>query len=338
MAFNIPDEENEDNLLLNDESDNLLPDDSSEFPFLKSEDDNLVDEDKARAPKEMDAEDLASEADKVEPDELDSSLDEEEPPLKGMAGPETHKPQNTPPSQIDRYRQFLDEYKQLQNKRSNADLVNTLVAAGGKIGQSIAGRYSGQFNPDMSGVQMLQKMAERPVQDFEQKQVVGARQAQLGQAQDDIDPASPKSVLIRKYMKDKLGMDLPDTVSASDAQQLLKLVGKPASGSEHALQVPLVNQQTGAKVTGVWHPVQQKFTNLAGEPLGTEWIRDYRAQSFLDPMSKERLGFSGGTGRTTGTLTGPGVNRPGAPAPSKPGESVELNRNMLTTQQSHQLD
>ena len=129
--------------------------------------------------------------------------------------------------QLDRYQQFLDDYKKLQDQRRKGDLVNGLIAAGGKIGQSMAGKYSGNFVPDQNGNQMLAKMNERPTQDFEQNQVVQGRELQLQSEMSAHDRKSPQSVMVRNYLNQRLGMNLPDTVSASDAQMLMRTVGRP---------------------------------------------------------------------------------------------------------------
>lgn len=273
---------------------------------------------------------------------LSAAIGSPDPSLSAIQSPEAElmasPAPSKAPSRLDQYKDYMEQYKKLQQGRKNSDLVSGLAAAGAQIGQSMAGKYSGQFQPDMSGVQVLNKMAERPVQDFEQGQVVQSRGLQLKGLTDAADPASPQSRLVRQYLNQRLFKDNPlgEDISANDAMMLLKTVGKP--GTEKASQVPLINQKTGEKTTGVWHPIQQTFTDLAGMPLGADYIRDYRAQSFVDPMSHERLGFSGGTGKVTGALTGPGVNR-GVPAAGGPeGKPVELTRNMLTSGQAKQLD
>lgn len=238
-------------------------------------------------------------------------------------------------SPVDRYQQFMDEYKRLQGNRSKSDLVAGLMAAGGQIGQAMAGKYSGQFTPDMSGVNLVQKMGERPVQDFEQGQIVQGRQLGLKSSMDSADPASAKSGLVRDYLNKRLGMSLPETVSADDAMLLMKTMGKPQNTKFS--QLPVTNQNTGEKTMAIFNPTTGTFSSTDGKPMGPEWVRDYRSQSFVDPATQERVGFSGGTGKVTGPLTGPGVNRAAAPE-AEEGESVELSRPMLTAQQSKQLD
>lgn len=243
-----------------------------------------------------------------------------------------------PASSLDRYKQFIDEYKRLQANRSNSDLIAGLAAAGGKIGQSMAGKYSGNFTPDAAGPNLIRQMGERPIQNFEQGLAVQGRGLQLQQEMNSNEPNSPQSIMVRNYLNKTIFKDnpLPNTVSATDAKMLLKTVGRP--NQEKALQVSLVNQQTGEKTTGVWHPIQQMFTDLDGRPLNKDWIKDYRAQTFIDPKTNERTGFSAGTGKVTGPLTGPGVNAPIVGAPTDLNQPIDLNRSFLNAQQAKQVD
>lgn len=249
-------------------------------------------------------------------------------------------PQSSSMSPLERYKSYMEQYKKLQDQQRKGDLVNGLIAAGGKIGQSAAGRYSGNFNPDQAGNQMLAKMNDRPVQQFEQGQIVQNRGLELQANVNSHDPASPQSRLVREYVKTKLGLNLADDVSAADAQMLLKTVGKP--GATHYQQMPMVNQQTGEKIMGSFNPTTNTFQDTAGNILDSRtWVRDYRAQSFIDPKTGERLGFGAGTGKVTGPLTGPGVNAP--IVPQKPGDlssnkPIEINRSFLTAQQAKQVD
>lgn len=131
------------------------------------------------------------------------------------------------PSKLSQYQDYMNQYQQLQNQQRKSDLVNGLIAAGGKVGQSIAGKYSGNFVPDQTGNQMLAKMAERPTQQFELGQAVQGRGMQLQSEMAANDPNSPQSKLVRSYVEKRLGLKLDDDVSASDAQMLLKTVGRP---------------------------------------------------------------------------------------------------------------
>lgn len=247
------------------------------------------------------------------------------------------------PSRLNQFQDMLGQYAALQNQRRKSDLVAGLAAAGAQIGQSMAGKYSGNFKPDMSGVEILQQQANRPVTDFEQAQTVKGREGQLYSQMSAMDPTSPQSKLIRDYLNKRVfnpnheeGKDLPEDVSANDAILLLKTVGRP--GQTKFQQLPVVNQQTGEKTMAVFNPTLGAFTDVSGKPMGPEWVRDYRAQSFPDPSTGERLGFSGGTGQITGPLTGPGVNRPSIPAAGPGQPPVELDRTLLTAQQAKQVD
>jgi hypothetical protein len=243
-----------------------------------------------------------------------------------------------PKSKLDQYQDFMNQYRKLQENRNQSDLVGGLMAAGGKIGQSLAGRASGNFTPDLTGVKLMQEQASRPISDLETQQAVASRGLQLQGMQNSSDPNSPQSKLVRQYLNERMFKDnpLPETVSAADAASIMKMVGKPQA--THLSQLPMVNQETGAKTMAIFNPTTGGFTDVSGQPLGAGWVRDYRSQSFTDPATGERLGFSGGTGKVSGTLTGPGVNRPGAPAAGPGEQTTELTRPMLTAQQGKQLD
>lgn len=149
------------------------------------------------------------------------------------------------PSRLDRYQNFINQYRKLQDQRRNTDLVSGLMAAGGQIGQAMAGKYSGQFTPDMSGAQMVKQMGERPLQDLEQQQVVASRGMQLKGVQDAQDPKSAQSQLTRDYLRSRLGIDLPETVSAADAQMLLKTTGRPTQNKYQKINGTWMNPDTG---------------------------------------------------------------------------------------------
>lgn len=208
--------------------------------------------------------------------------------------------------QLDKYQQFIDQYKQLQNQRSKGDLVNGLLAAGGKIGQSMAGKFSGNFTPDQSGIQMLQKMNERPVQDFEQGQVVQGRGMQLKDMMDDHDANSSKSKLIREYLKNRLGMNLGDDVSAADAQNLLKTIGKPTQSHFQKVNgVATIDGQTKS-MSAIFDPASGQYIN----PETRQVIPGFHAES-LNPFQNVKDADTGQN--TTFNKSTGGRNAPVAP-------------------------
>lgn len=183
-------------------------------------------------------------------------------------------PKSQSNSQLSKYQDFLNEYKALQDQRRKSDLVTGLIAAGGKIGQSMAGKYSGNFNPDQSGIQMLQKMADRPVQDFEQRQIVQSRGVQVQSEMDSHDPKSPQSRLVRKYINEKFpSLQLADDVSAADAQLLLKTVGKPGIMKPQLSQY--LNKGTGNPI--IYDQQKNKMIDsVTGEQVNSgDFVRNY---------------------------------------------------------------
>ena len=286
-------------------------------------------------------EDLATK--KTPEQEFAEASDEEEASLKDDVPPQLPKVDSTnipeaPKSKLDQYQHFMNEYRRLQEQRQKSNLIAGLMAAGGQIGQSMAGKYSGNFKPDLTGVELMKQQAAQPISDLETQQAVSSRGLQLQGLQNSYDPNSAQSKAVRQYLNQSVFKNnpLPDTVSAADAASLMKMVGKPSS--THLSQLPMVNQETGAKTMAIFNPSTGGFTDINGQPLGAGWVRDYRAQSVLDIATGERYGFSGGTGKLTAPLTGPGVNRPGAPTAGPGEQTMELSRPMLTAQQGKQLD
>lgn len=309
-----------------------------------------------KEPQDMESEDLG-ELPKKQGDEEDKDADDEvgdneefAKMLQGLHGDE--EPSAEPkaegddleqefdkikaPSPVDKYKKYLEDYKKLQDSRRSDLRMNGILQGINQMAQGYAARKVPGYKVDNSAIARIgEQSANRPVEDFEQGQIVQGRQLGLQSDMAAHDPTSPQSTMVRNYLGQKLGMKLPDDVSAADAMMLMKTMGKPQQTK--FAQLPVTNQQTGEKTMAVFNPTTGTFASVDGKPMGPEWVRDYRAQSFVDPRTGERSGFSGGTGKVTGPLTGPGVSTPMAPAPEA-GQSAELNRTMLTAQQSKQLD
>jgi hypothetical protein len=164
---------------------------------------------------------------------------------------------------LTRYQQFMDEYKRLQEKRASDQRLIGLMSAGSTIGQSIAGGASGNFKVDPNAYAMAEKIANRPVEDFEQGQVVNSRQMQLKNEMDSNDPASPKSALIRKYFKEKLNIPLEENVSAADAMELIKTVGRPSQTQTKTQQVTFVAD--GKTYQGFFDPYRNGYFDDSGK-------------------------------------------------------------------------
>lgn len=60
----------------------------------------------------------------------------------------------------------LMKLQELMNQRRDQQQSLNALSAGNKIGQSLAGKYSGQFNPDTHITDSLQKQANQPVDDY----------------------------------------------------------------------------------------------------------------------------------------------------------------------------
>ena len=252
-------------------------------------------------------------------DELLASLSPEETLLSKL---ETLKQDKSTPSKIEKYRDYLDQYRDLQRKRSNMDLVSGLAAAGAQIGQAMAGKHSGEFKPDMSGVQVLQQLANRPVSDFEQRQVVQNRGLQLQQSINSADPDSAQSKLIRDYLNQRIpGINLGDDVSANDAMILIKAIGRP-SQQKAGQVVRTFNPQTGQVELKVFDP-----TSMSLKPLGE--TAGFALQPRQDPRTGETIVVNPATGQKQSNIT--------SPTPLEP-DGIDLNRENLTTNQQKHLD
>lgn len=306
-----------------DDDENKLPQAEEELPSENEEELLKVEPDELS--------ELEKETDEVEadaaPDEEPSSSEEEIEAPKPVFNEKTLSDiAQEPPSQLDRYQNFINEYRRLQNQRKNNDLVTGLMTAGAQIGQSAAGRYSGDFKPDMTGVETVKKMGERPVQDLEEQQVVATRGMQLKGMQDSHDPKSPQSKLVREYVRTRLNINLPENTSAADAQFLLKLIGKPANQKAGQI-VRTYNPATGQIELQVFDPSTQQLKPL-GETAG------FAMQARTNPRTNEVMVVNPATGKYESTVTGPT-----ALPQQKEGEpEVPLTRENLTAKQQDLLD
>lgn len=217
-----------------------------------------------------------------------------------------------PKSSLDRYQEFINEYKRLQANRQKSDLVAGLAAAGGKIGQSMAGKYSGNFTPDPAGPNLIRQMGERPVQDFEQNQVVQGRQMALKGSMDAADPASPQSKMVRDYVNQRLGMNLPDTVSAADAQMLLKTVGRPTIAKYQKVNGSYTDDEgVMHRVSASFDPQTHSYIDVNGKKLPDNFIAEglNPFQNNIDPNTGEQrlLNKSRGTISPVGPSKAPAL-------------------------------
>ena len=289
---------------------NIDDEDELEKEATDSEDD--APEAKGEVPEDVDDDSLVPNKEpKADLSPVDEDSDEDEELADADAigedlaskSPQIHvTPEN---NQLNKFKQYMDQYKQLQDQQRKGDVVNGLIAAGGKIGQSIAGRNSGNFVPDPTGNAMLAKMNERPLQQFELGQAVQGRGMQLQSEMAAADPDSPQSKLVRKYVETRLGLKLDDDVSAADAQMLLKTVGRPI-------------QTKYQKVNGTWtDPTTNESKRMSAifDP-GTGTYKDATSGQPLPGFLAEGLNpFQTVTNPNTGEREVFNKSRGGAPTP-----------------------
>lgn len=225
-----------------------------------------------QATKKTPEQEMAEEADR------ESAEHKEEPDLSPFAAPK-------PTNEIDRYKNFMDEYKRLQEQRNKADVVNGLIAAGGKIGQSLAGKYSGNFVPDQTGNQMLNAMANRPLQEFGQGQMVQQEGMKNINEVAANDPTSPQSKLVRDYLNKRIpGLNLAPDVSAADAQMLMKTIGRPVQESMRFVNLTNTNPTSpdyGKTIMGKLSKTGAMYDSK-GNPLNENYVIQNAEQVMKD--------------------------------------------------------
>ncbi len=241
---------------------------------LSKEKDDKADE--GRAP--------ASEDDELSDDELTS-----EAPAQAQA-PSHQNPQ------LSKYQDYLNQYQQLTGQRRKMELMNALTQAGSKIGQSMAGRYSGQFVPDPSQERVLEGLANRPVTDFEQGMAVQGGGLKLAGEINSADPNSPQSAMVRDYLNKRLGMNLGPDVSAADAQMLMKAVGRPIQTKFQKVNGTWTDPSTGEsrRMSAVFNPAtgayQDSETGKSLPGFLAEGLNPF--QSIINPNTGEREVFN----------------------------------------------
>lgn len=252
--------------------------------------DESVDPNDVEAPPSKDAEDMESEdlgqlpkkagSDDDAEQEVDDSeeiarnvneampeLDESEPKAKLKIPEEADELMAPKPSsgnsQLDKFQQYMDEYKKLQERRQKNTLINGLFESGAMLGNGLMG-ISGNTNVKMgidhTPFERAQKVYDMPVQDFEQRQVVQGRGMALQQDMAAHDPASPQSRMVRSYLSSKLGMQLGDDVSAADAQFLLKTIGRPATTKFQKVNGTVTDEEGNEKrISATFDPATGKY-------------------------------------------------------------------------------
>lgn len=204
-------------------------------------------------------------------------------------------------SAFSKYQALMQQYKDLQDNQQDGLLTAGLLQGGAQVGQAMAGKYSGNFKPDLSGVDMMKEIANQPLKSYEQKQLAQAKMIGLQDELQARDPGSRMSQTYRQYAAAKLGMNLPPDVSAFDISQLLKAAGKPSQqASKFQKANGYVIDQNGHK-----QKVQASFEVSTGKffkPGTAEEIPGFQAESLTpyqivkDPLTGNRQQFDKGTG------------------------------------------
>lgn len=272
--------------------------------------------------------------------------------------------QTDPPGAKLDYGSLLDEYRGLQDTRQKNQTNLGYLAAANQISQAIAGGTSGNFKVDPASMEMLQKLADQPVQDYTDRTKQSAMDIQLRDLQKERAPVSAEMLQLAKqrgyklsgqesqkdleamqkigdplktgsdrqalelsgqkidtgqFALNKLGEanDLnsgrtkfarimaikrgfkPEEVqdkTASELEDMMKLMPKPASGSQFQVKNRF-NPATGQ--------VEQILLNTAtGEIADTGGIAGFSIRDVKNERTGERDVFNPSLGRVTGSLTG----------------------------------
>lgn len=259
-----------------------------------------------------------------EPEDIGEEVDASDEFGKQAVDAEPVKQRNP---RLDKYQKFMEDYKKLQEQRQGGLLTAGLLQAGGQVGQALAGKYSGNFKPDESGIETIKQMANRPVTDFEDAQKVQKSGIGLQDDMESRDPSSHMSQVYRDYARKRLNMpELTDETSAFDIMNLLKGVGRPPQQKGGQI-VRTFNPQTGQVEVKVFDPTSMSLQSL-NETAG------FALQPRVDPRTGETMIVNPATGQRQGNLTGPSPMA----KPDEKGKSVQVTRENLTTKQQERLD
>lgn len=248
-----------------------------------------------------------------------------EPPSTVHVNPDEHE---YPVSTGNKYDDLLQQYKDLQEKRRQNNILLGVMAGGQIAGQGITGRTTGKFDTDLSNIEMLRKMSNQSVEDLEgqvkiQPQITGLRdQSQMR------DTSSPISEFFRQ-MAIKRGFD-PQVVegkSAWDLSEMSKVLGKPQQAGRSFQQVRIRNPETGVIETRLVNMQTGEVGDSVGEAGFAQQVR-------VNPRSGETIVVNPASGKQVGALSGPAPQSAQAAQAKIP----EVNRENLTVSQQKRLD
>jgi hypothetical protein len=276
------------------------------------------------------------------PDEQARDIDaalalESQAPEDSQASPSIQK---KAASHSDPYSSMLDQYRELLRKRDDDKRNSALLLGANQIGQAFAGKHSGNFKPDNSGIEALDRLADQPITSFESEQKMKKVDTDLMDMTKMRDPTSMISEFYRTMAK-KRGLEVTDDMSAWDLAQMQKVMGRPGAEGKQFQQTKIYNPQTGQVETKLVNVV----TGEVRDPIG---ITGYSQVVRTDPQTKELIGFNPGTGQQRGLVTGPMKPIPPAPTPERDEEGnvveqqkgpkeIDIDRGQLNARQIEDL-
>lgn len=183
----------------------------------------------------------------------------------------------------DKYASMLEEYSKLQKQSAREQALNGIIRASQKMGQAFAGSVNGNFKVDPTGMDALDKLAQRGPQDFVDKAKMEDTVTSLKDADQMRNPESKVSVFYRLMARQR-GLEVDDSMSAWDIAQMSKVMGKPSTAGERTQLKTIIVDGKNTLVN--YNPVTQKITGLDGQPVAGK----------VDPFIPPSVGFDPASG------------------------------------------
>lgn len=156
---------------------------------------------------------------------------------------------------------LMAQYSDLQQQRNKNNTLTNYMRAGDKIGQSLAGRYSGKFDADTSFYDNIDKQSQQKVQDLPDQIKQADSDIQFGGLRSANDAESPMSRAYRQFVKSKFNLDVDPKTSAADLQALLKSFGRPVPSKFTDIHGYAIDP-----VTKKQYPMEASFDSATGIP------------------------------------------------------------------------
>lgn len=145
------------------------------------------------------------------------------------------------PNGISNVEDLMKQYQDLQKQRASRLQGSAIIDSLSQIGQAIAGRNAPGFKPK-SNMDMFEKLANQPVQDFSDRTKQEAINRQLQDIQRGQSASSPEAQQLRKAAEDQ-GYMVSSDMTADDIKKLFKTYDPDKHQNEKA-RAHLAEQQS----------------------------------------------------------------------------------------------